>query len=435
MLAQLVLGALVTRPPPRAPPPRAQLTSKTRVEELRDAESTPSVEVRDAGVKGRGAFATRNFAAGEYVGPYVGTLTTDDETIARYCAENILSASLKCDYLFHVNDTYSIDAQNSTHFSRYFNHAEHGNLVSSTDEDELRVDFYAARDIAADEELTFDYGVRYWLWRDAPSADSDSRNFSEPKYRDLRPVEKTLLHPPPVGTVLPLTPLTAEELQAALALPEIDGPHGHRAALLRCLDYFGAARTDGGSLDVPFGVGDAAERRTLSPPELDDATLRAAAMACVMEAVVDPADASGAASAAFREWAADADAELGAIRRWRARTPRFASGRHDAAALAAYLLWKNPAPHGVTVALDKAGCNAIVGAAAGGDADGAIGQLAAHAPKEAVEALVEQLERWATLGDGCRVASLAPPALEGAVPQHYQAVWGRVPTLVEWGLL
>ena len=97
--------------------------------------------------------------------------------------------------------------------------------MSSTDEDELRVDFYAARDIAADEELTFDYGVRYWLWRDAPSADSDSRNFSEPKYRDLRPVEKTLLHPPPVGTVLPLTPLTAEELQAALALPEIDGPH------------------------------------------------------------------------------------------------------------------------------------------------------------------------------------------------------------------
>ena len=87
-----------------------------------------------------------------------------------------------------------------------------------------RIAFFATRHIEALEELTFDYGVRYWLWRDAPSADSDSRNFSEPKYRDLRPVEKTLLHPPPVGTVLPLTPLTAEELQAALALPEIDGP-------------------------------------------------------------------------------------------------------------------------------------------------------------------------------------------------------------------
>ena len=45
------------------------------------------------------------------------------------------------------------------------------------------------------------------------------------------------------------------------------------------------------------------------------------------------------------------------------------------------------------------------------------------------------VQRWATLGDGCRVASHAPPTLEGAVPQHYQAVWGRVPTLVEWGFL
>ena len=30
---------------------------------------------------------------------------------------------------------FSIDAQNSTHFSRYFNHAEHGNLESSVDEE------------------------------------------------------------------------------------------------------------------------------------------------------------------------------------------------------------------------------------------------------------------------------------------------------------
>ena len=169
--------------------------------------------------------------------------------------------------------------------------------MSSTDEDELRVDFYAARDIAADEELTFDYGVRYWLWRDAPSADSDSRNFSEPKYRDLRPVEKTLLHPPPVGTVLPLTPLTAEELQAALALPEIDGPHGHRAALLRCLDYLGrrgqtAVRSTCRSASATPPSGGRCRR----PARRHDA---GGGEACVMEAVVDPADASGAASAAF----------------------------------------------------------------------------------------------------------------------------------------
>ena len=62
--------------------------------------------------------------------------------------------------------------------------------------------------------------VGYWLFRSQPSPDSDSRNFSGPRFRelalspsvtmsgDLSPV-LSLLHPPPVGTVLPLIPLMA----------------------------------------------------------------------------------------------------------------------------------------------------------------------------------------------------------------------------------
>ena len=38
-------------------------------------------------------------------------------------------------------------------------------------------------------------------------------------------------------------------------------------------------------------------------------------------------------------------------------------------------------------------------------------------------------------GGDWRSEGKVAPALEGAVPQHYQAVWGRVPTLVEWGFL
>eukprot|EP00966_Prymnesium_polylepis_P250118 5782603-Prymnesium_polylepis.1 len=161
-----------------------------------------------------GVFAAETLDAGAFVGTYVGTLTTQAETMVRYNATNRLSASLRGDYLFRLDDEWSIDAQNSTHFSRYFNHAEHGCLDAIVDPDAQQVKFYAARTIDAGDELTFDYGPAYWLFRPQPA--NDSRNFSDPDVRE-RVTMKTplsLLHPPPVGTVLPLIPLTAVELLA-----------------------------------------------------------------------------------------------------------------------------------------------------------------------------------------------------------------------------
>ena len=35
------------------------------------------------------------------------------------------------------------------------------------------------------QELTFDYGVSYWIYR--PPPEGDSRNFSDPKYRQRPP--------------------------------------------------------------------------------------------------------------------------------------------------------------------------------------------------------------------------------------------------------
>ena len=99
-------------------------------------------------------------------------------------------------------------------YFKFVNHAQCGNLELFSDADKLVVDFVAGTDIAEGDELSFDYGIGYWLYRPAP--EGDRRNFSDPRYRQ-RPPELALLHPPPVGTVLPLTPLTALELQAALA--------------------------------------------------------------------------------------------------------------------------------------------------------------------------------------------------------------------------
>ncbi|KAL1528133.1 hypothetical protein AB1Y20_009497 [Prymnesium parvum] len=394
-----------------------------------------------------GAFAEQPLRRGEWVGPYLGTLATPEETMARYNCTNVLSASLRADYLFRLDDERSIDAQNSTHFSRYFNHAQHGNLEVVVRAEEQRVDFYAARDIAAGEELTFDYGVRYWLWRGQPAAGSDTRNFSDPRFRELAvretltltgdvEAELTLLHPPPVGTVLPLVPLTAVELQAALVLPEAESC----AALLRCLDYFGAApRSKEGVQAIRFGVGVEARQEPLLDARDNHAVLQEAATACIVQAILDPNDASGASGRDFAAWLAANGAELELIRRWRGRVPRFSSVQHDVTALAAYLLWKNPGAHLVSAPLTKAGCDALIATAARGCDEECLGDVVAtleqHAPREHVSDLLAILQLWYTLGDGCTVISHNPPKLAGAIPQHLRAIWDRVPLLVEFGFL
>ena len=326
--------------------------------------------------------------------------------------------------------------QHTSHFSRYINHAEHGNLEASADPELRRIDFYAARDIPPGEELTYDYGPRYWLFRPHPSPESDSRNFSDPKYR-IRPPELSLLHPPALGSKLPLTPLTTLELQAALALPEPES----LAALRRCVDYFGARRTPEG-LQVPFGLASGAETRLVPWAELSHASLQRAAVACITSAVLTPADASGAAARALEAWLESANDELGLIRRWRARTPRFASARHDAVALAAFLIWKNPGAHEVALPLGSAAaCNGLVAevAACGeqeaGGLERVLARLAQHAPDEHVRELVAVLTHWYELGDGCTVASHHPPSLAGVVSSDLRTTWGRVPRLVEHGLL
>ena len=100
-----------------------------------------------------GVFALEPINAGDWVGKYNGTLTTSEETQARY---NFANES--ADYIFSVDSDrgLSIDAQNSTHFSRFFNHAEHGNLRVEVDPDLLRVDFFANSAISPGEELCFD---------------------------------------------------------------------------------------------------------------------------------------------------------------------------------------------------------------------------------------------------------------------------------------
>ena len=228
-----------------------------------DGREEALVEIKAAGPKGMGAFASRAIAKGAWVCRYHGVEITLLETQLRYVEE-------EPEYLFMLNETLYLDAQESGHFSRFFNHEEHGNLDFEVDDVTRRVDFYAARAIEPGEELTFDYSADYWTWSAAqPAPGTDSRDFSLPPPPEGLP-------PPPPGP-RPLTPTTLTELARTTSLDDEEA----RLAVLRALEYFGATRLGPSSLRVPFGVGADASWQEVDPGRAPLELLRRAAVACI----------------------------------------------------------------------------------------------------------------------------------------------------------
>ncbi|KAL1508834.1 hypothetical protein AB1Y20_004929 [Prymnesium parvum] len=230
-----------------------------RPSRCRAVASELQVEVRPVAGKGMGAFAAEPAQKGTWVCSYRGEALTLLETMRLY-------AEREPEYLFAITPDLYIDANLSTHFSRYFNHDEHGNLRHTVDVAGRRVDFFAARDIGVGEELTFNYGAGYWLAsRKEPLPGTDSRDFS-------LPVERTSVS----GHALPLTPRTADEMEALLHLPVEEA----RAGCMRTLEYYGATRRSGGVVEVPLGLGPTAERMVVDPEKASLGLLYEAAFAC-----------------------------------------------------------------------------------------------------------------------------------------------------------
>lgn len=134
------------------------------------------MDVANCGPKGMGAFAAEDCGAGSYVCDYVGESIDFVERATRYQRDPPV-------YLFHLGggaiagSHRFIDAVDSTHASRAINHARHANLEPRVDFEAWRVSFYALRDIAEGDELTFDYGEEYWFQRGFAPTDDD-RDYS-----------------------------------------------------------------------------------------------------------------------------------------------------------------------------------------------------------------------------------------------------------------
>lgn len=100
---------------------------------------------------GLGLFAAAPFAKGELVIEYTGEVISDDEAQRRGGK-----------YLFELNDHWTIDGKGRQNIARYINHSCKPNCEPQLNDEETKVFIYAKRNIAADEELTYNYGSDYF---------------------------------------------------------------------------------------------------------------------------------------------------------------------------------------------------------------------------------------------------------------------------------
>ncbi len=98
---------------------------------------------------GLGLFAARSIREGEFIVEYTGKHVTNDEADA-----------MTTRYLFELNDQWAIDGSARSNIARYINHSCEPNCEAEVVES--RVHISACRDIAAGEELTYDYGEEYF---------------------------------------------------------------------------------------------------------------------------------------------------------------------------------------------------------------------------------------------------------------------------------
>ena len=169
------------------------LAWRTRLRELR-------VTVQPAGRKGLGVFSAQTARPGRWVCSYAGELLNLSQLLTRYATETPT-------YVYRLSSSFSIDARDTSHFSRYINHHAQPNLHAKVDRRSQRIDFYTIRPLRPGDEVFVDYGVSYWHQR-ADLLDAGT----EPR-----------LQPSTLPALLPRgAPITAAEASTALAFPTRD---------------------------------------------------------------------------------------------------------------------------------------------------------------------------------------------------------------------
>jgi uncharacterized protein len=112
------------------------------------------IQTRRSGVHGKGVFAVQDLAEGETIIEYVGEIIKWKEAQRRHPHD---PNDPNHTFYFHIDKKRVIDALYGGNSSRWINHSCDPNCEA--DEDGGRVFIKALRNIAAGEELNYDYGL------------------------------------------------------------------------------------------------------------------------------------------------------------------------------------------------------------------------------------------------------------------------------------
>lgn len=119
------------------------------------------IEARDSAIHGRGVYARAQIEADTVVLEYTGERIDVREATRREQERRARAARGEeaCDYLYVLDDDRVVDGREVGNVARLLNHACEPNCRSDVIDD--RIWIIADRDIAAGEELTFDYGYTF----------------------------------------------------------------------------------------------------------------------------------------------------------------------------------------------------------------------------------------------------------------------------------
>jgi len=112
------------------------------------------IQTRRSPVHGNGVFAVRDLAEGEKIIEYKGEVISWKEALRRHPHD---PAQPNHTFYFHIDDGHVIDGNVNGNAARWINHSCEPNCEA--DEVDGRVYIKALRDIAAGEELNYDYGL------------------------------------------------------------------------------------------------------------------------------------------------------------------------------------------------------------------------------------------------------------------------------------